>query len=310
MIGAKVDGRMVSLDYQVESGKIVEVVLGPKDKGPSRDWLNIAKTSSAKNRIRAWFKRERREENITEGKQTVEREFKRNQIVLPDDKMNHFLTELARKQKLSTVDEFFAAVGYGGISISRIMPRIKEDFLKEYRTPAATPEEAAEKAAQIAAKINKKPKGGVIVEGLDNCQVKFARCCNPVPGDEIIGFVTRGYGVSVHKKDCPNVKNSMRNPEQADRWMTAYWNDEVAQTFDAMLEISAYAKTGILADVTMCLSELKLPIRSINAREVKENEVVQILITIGVADLEQLQQVISAIKRISGVKSVVRSAQI
>ena len=319
MIGAKVDGKMVSLDYQVKTGNIVEVVLGPKDKGPSRDWLNIARTSSAKNRIRAWFKKERREENIAEGRQTVEREFKRNQIVLPDDKMERFLLELARKQKLNSVDEFYAAVGYGGISVSRIMPRIKEEFIKEYRTPAASPEEISEKAAQAQAaaiaKMNRKPKGGVIIQGEDNCQVKFARCCNPVPGDEIIGFITRGYGVSIHKKDCPNVKNSMKDPQQIVRWISAYWSGEDSRTvddspdFDATLDISAYSRNGLLADITGCLSELKRPIRSINAREVKDDDITQILITIGVADLKQLQQVMAAIKRISSVVSVERSAQ-
>ncbi len=314
MIGAKVDGRMVSLDYQVQTGKIVEVILGPKDKGPSRDWLNIAKTSSAKNRIRAWFKKERREENIAEGRQTGEREVKRNQIVLPEDKMERFLLDLARRQKFSTIDEFYAAVGYGGISISRIMPRIKEEYIKEYQTPALTPDEAAEKAAQAqasaVARQNRKAKGGVIVQGVDNCQVKFARCCNPVPGDEIIGFITRGYGVSVHKKDCPNVKNSMKDPEQAERWMTAYWSGEDTQTFDATLDISAYTRNGLLADVTTCLSNLKLPIRSINAKEIKDDDKVQIQITIGVSNLEQLKEVMAAVKRIPDVTAVVRSAQI
>lgn len=312
MIGAKVDGRMVSLDHQVQTGNIVEVVLGPKDKGPSRDWLNIAKTSSAKNRIRAWFKKERREENIAEGRQTVEREFKRNQIVLPDDKMERFLLDLARRQKFSTVDEFYAAVGYGGVSISRIMPRIKEEYIKEYQTPAAPPDDIAQTTAQAAARErqNRKAKGGVVIQGVENCQVKFARCCNPVPGDEIIGFITRGYGVSVHKKDCPNVRNSIKDSEQAARWMSAYWNGADMQTFDATLEISAYTRTGMLADITTCLSNLKMPIRSINAKEVKDDDLVQVQITLGVRDLEQLKLVMSALKKITDVISVVRASQI
>ena len=312
MIGAKVDGRMVSLDYQVQTGNIVEVVLGPKDKGPSRDWLNIAKTNSAKNRIRAWFKKERREENIAEGRQTVEREFKRNQITLPDDKMERFLLDLARRQKFSIVDEFYAAVGYGGISISRIMPRIKEEYIKEYQTPSVPAEDTAQAQAQAAAqaRLNRRAKGGVIVQGVENCQVKFARCCNPVPGDEIIGFITRGYGVSVHKKDCPNVKNSMKDPEQAARWMTAYWSGADTETFDATLDISAYTRTGLLAEVTTCLSNLKMPIRSINAKESRDDDVVQIQITLGVRDLEQLKLVMSALRKLSDVISVVRSSQV
>ena len=307
MIGARVDGRMVSLDYQVQMGNIIEVILGPKDKGPNRDWLNIVKTNSAKTRIRAWFKRERREENIAEGKQTVEREFKRNQIVLPDDQMQAFLSEIAQRQKLNNVDEFYAAIGYGGISLSRIMPRIKDDFLKTYREPASTPEKVA-KTQQPISRDHKKSKSGVIVEGLDNCQVKFARCCNPVPGDEIIGFITRGYGVSIHKKDCPNVKNAMNDESQRARWVNTYWSETVREAFDATVDIQAHDRTGLLADVTICLSNLRLPIRSVNAREAKD-DMVQIQITVGVNDLEQLNLMIAAVRRITSVVSVNRTAQ-
>lgn len=305
-IGAKVDGRMVSLDYQVQMGNIIEVILGPKNKGPNRDWLNIVKTNSAKTRIRSWFKRERREENIAEGRQTVEREFKRNQITLPDDQMQEFLADIAQRQKLNNVEEFYAAVGYGGVSLSRIMPRIKDDYLKTYREPQQPVPEKVVKPQQP--RNSKKPKSGVIVEGLDNCQVKFARCCNPVPGDEIIGFITRGYGVSIHKKDCLNAKNAMADPNQKERWINTYWSSAYGETFDATLEIVAHDRTGLLADLTICLNNLKLSIRSFNAGAPKD-DMAHVQITFGVSDLDHLNLVIAAIRKITSVVSVTRTAQ-
>ena len=221
MMGAKVDGRIMPIDTVVKTGMIIEIITG-NTKGPNRDWLKVVKTSEARNKIRAWFKKEKREENIAAGREELEKEFRRSSISLTEQQEEEFLAYLAEKQQMKNVDDFLAAIGYGGISLAKIAPRIKTDYVKMFRTSEA------EKAAQALPKlVQKKSKvsSGVIVEGLDSCLVKFAQCCNPLPGDEIIGFITRGSGVSIHKLDCPNVINSMKDPEQQSRWVAAEWAD-------------------------------------------------------------------------------------
>ncbi len=230
MVGAKVDGRMVALDTKVHTGQIIEIITtNSKDHTPSRDWLKIAKTSQARNKIRNWYKKERREENIEQGRNELEREFRRNMISLPDGKLKEFLLGIARRQHFEAVEDFLAAVGYGGVLLSKIMPRIKDDFTRQYRSNL--PEDPTERvlATKVPPRKNRRASSGVIVEGLDSCLVKFARCCNPLPGDEIIGFVTRGYGVSIHKKDCQNVVNSLNDPNNAERWVHSEWAMEIGR---------------------------------------------------------------------------------
>ncbi|MEE1283435.1 MAG: RelA/SpoT family protein, partial [Acutalibacteraceae bacterium] len=199
MVGAKVDGRMVSIDYKVQTGEIVDIITASQPgKGPSRGWLNIVTTSEARSKIRSWFKKERREENIEEGRTQLEREFKRALIRLPDDEMEQFLLKIAERQHCKTLDDFYAAIGYGGILLSKIMPRVKDDYSKLVSTKQVKP------PVEIPQKRVKSSEG-VVVEGIDNCLIKFAHCCNPLPGDEIIGFITRGHGVSIHSRNCTNV---------------------------------------------------------------------------------------------------------
>ena len=197
MIGAKVDGRIVPLNHVIKTGEIVEILTtNQPGHGPSRDWLNYAVTSSAKQKIRTWFKKEKRPENIAAGKSQIERDFQRNNIRLPDDEMADFLLDVAKRQRFSSVDDFYAAIGYGGVVLSKIMPRIKE----EYNNLIAAKKPAAD--TFVPAPAPKSSSNGIIVEGIDNCLIKLSRCCNPLPGDEIIGFITRGHGVSIHKRDC------------------------------------------------------------------------------------------------------------
>ncbi len=304
MIGAKVDGRQVSLDFQVRTGMIVEIVTSnAQGHGPNRDWLKMVKTSEARNKIRQWFKREKRDENIQEGRAELEREFKRNLISLPEVEMKEFLLEIARRQHLNSVDDFCAAIGYGGISLSRIMPRIKDDFQKKYRVP----EQKAEQTAKP--KKEHRPQSGVIVEGLDSCLVKFAKCCNPLPGDDIIGFVTRGYGVSIHKKDCINVQSAMKDENQKDRWVRTTWAGLPDNgTFKSTIEIYANDRDGLLVDVSLGLTNLKVPLHSLNARELKDGHTM-IQVTIGTKSVEQLNSIIATLKRISGVISIERTYQ-
>ncbi|MCI9406650.1 MAG: bifunctional (p)ppGpp synthetase/guanosine-3',5'-bis(diphosphate) 3'-pyrophosphohydrolase, partial [Oscillospiraceae bacterium] len=306
MIGAKVDGRMVSINCEVKTGNIVEILTSNSaSHGPSRDWIKIVKTSSARNKIRSWFKKERREENVREGQAELEREFKRNSITLTDEQAAEFLLDIAKRQRFTNIDDFLAAIGYGGVSLSRIMPRIKEDYLRIYRT---SEEEKLDKTL-TKPKKERKAQSGVIVEGLDGCLVKFARCCNPLPGDEIVGFITRGFGVSIHKKDCMNVTNGLEDEEQKERWVRAEWAENVKDSiFQSSVEIYAADRGDLLADISIAIANMRIPIHSLSAREAKDNQVV-IQITLGITHLEQLNNIIGTFQKIRGVISVERANQ-
>ena len=302
MIGAKVDGRMVSLDFKVKTGMIVEVITSSgRDSGPSRDWLNIVRTSEARNKIRGWFKKEKREENITEGKSAVEREFRRNLINIPEGDKDSFMTDIATRQRYNSLDDFYAAIGYGGLSLQKIIPRIKEDFQRIYRSVQNNAAKGAPKKRRES-----KASSGVIVEGLDGCLVKFAKCCNPVPGDDIIGFITRGFGVSIHKKDCVNVRNASQ--AESDRWVTTTWASSVKETYKSTIEIIGSDRPGLLADVSISLSNMRVPIHTLIAKELKDNRT-SIQVTIGISDLEQLNSIIANLRKISGISSIKRMGQ-
>ena len=300
MIGAKVNSRIVPIDHKVVTGEIIEIITGPADKGPSRDWLKIVTTSEARNKIRNWFKKERREENIQEGRAALEREMRRNLITVPDDKWDEFMAEIARRQRLNSADEMYAALGYGGLQISRLMGKIKDEYAKL--------KAGDEKAANLMADIPlKKYKGsdGVVVEGIDNCPVKFAKCCSPLPGDEIVGFITRGFGVSIHKKDCQNAQASMADPENRGRWVRAYWEDTKQENYKATLELTAMDRSGLVGDVAMALTELRVPVYAMSARAVDNGRASRSL-TIGIASTEHLNSVLAKLRRVKDVVSVMR----
>lgn len=300
MIGAKVDGRMVSLDYKVKTGMIVEIITSTtQSNGPSRDWLKIVKTSEARNKIRSWFKKEKREENIAEGKLALEKEMRRNLIAPPAEEREKFIADIAARQKYNTVDDFYASIGYGGVSLEKIIPRIKDDFIRLYRKPGA-------QTLVPTKKVSQKASNGVIVEGLDGCLIKFARCCNPLPGDEIVGFITRGFGVSIHKCDCANVVNAKRRGEDPERWVKATWASRVKETFKSTLDILASDRIGILADVSVQLGNMRIPVHSVMAKELKTGQT-SIQVSIGINDLNQLQTIINNLSRIQGVVSVKRA---
>lgn len=300
MIGAKVDGRIVPIDYKVKTGEIVEVLTSSQQgKGPSRDWLKIVKTSEAKNKIRSWFKKEKREENIIEGKAELEREFKRNFIRLYDQELQAFLTKLAERQHCATLDDFYAAIGYGGISVIRMMPHIKEEYNKILKTKE-------ESQIKIVPEKKKKGSDGVIVEGIDNCLVKFSKCCNPLPGDEIIGFITRGHGVSIHNRNCTNVPRDIAAAAEPDRWIPAYWSNTVKEEFKATLLATCIDRVGLIADVSGQLANMHVMIHSLTTRELKDGRCT-LLMTITVNGVEHLNSVIGRISKINGMLSVERS---
>lgn len=301
MVGAKVDGRIVPLDYQVKTGEIVEVLTSSQaGKGPSRDWLNIAKTSSARNKIRSWFKNEKRDENILEGKAEVEREFRRNYIRLDDEQYTQFIKNLATRQRFDNVDDFYAAIGFGGISVIRLMPYIKEEYNKNYR-----PQESAEQQPNEVQQTRRRGKDGVTVEGVDNVLIKFSRCCNPLPGDDIVGFITRGHGISVHKRDCTNVPADLQNCEDAERWVRVTWDSDVKTEFKASLQITALSRIGLMADVSVQLANMRVNINNISTRDAKDGRST-IYMTITVSNVDHLKNVIARIKKVDGVLSVER----
>lgn len=300
MIGAKVDGRIVPIDYKVKTGEIIDVLTTKEEShGPSRDWLKIVKTSEARNKIRQWFKKEKREENIIEGKAEIEREFRRNGIELPEPEMKAFLEEIATHQHCQTVEDLYAALGYGGIQLWRLMPRIRDNYNKIKKPVEESQEVRYQKAPS-------KATGGVIIDGIDNCLIKFSKCCNPLPGDDIIGFITRGYGVSIHKRSCTNVPKDISKAAEPERWVNARWAGDIQDEFESTLEILASDRTGLLADLTNQLSSMHIFIHALNSRELKDNNAI-IYATITVNGLEHLKSVISKLSNISGIISIGRS---
>lgn len=300
MVGAKVDGRIVSLDYKVKTGEIVEIMTSSQQgKGPSRDWLNIVKTSQARSKIRQWFKKERREENIVEGRNQVEREFKRNFIRLSEADYTEFIMKIAERQHCKSVEDFYAAIGYGGISLMRLMPKIREDYSKLNKT-----EEPVITVAPVKKKT--KSKEGVIVEGIDNCLIKFSRCCNPLPGDNIIGFITRGHGVSIHTRNCSNVPENISDSSEPERWITAYWDSSVREDFKCTLQLYCLNRIGLLADVSSLLANMRIMINDISTRNMKDGRAV-VMVTVSVNGVEHLNSLVSKIEKIDGVLSIERS---
>ncbi len=300
MTGAKVDRRIVALDYKVKTGEIIEVLTSKETRGPSRDWLKIVKTSEARNKIRAWFKHEKRDENIIEGRAELEREFKRNGIELSESELAAVLEKIGAKHNCITADDVYSAIGYGGIQLWKILPKIKEDYMKEKR-PMLNAD------AQLPAKqIVRKPVGGVTVDGMDNCLIKFSRCCNPLPGDDIIGFITRGFGVSIHKRTCSNVPKDLSDAPEPERWIKAHWTGVVKEEFKSTLEIVASDRSGLLADVTQQLFNMHIFIHSLNSRETKDGCAV-ICATITINGVDHLKSIIVRLSNIEGIISIKRS---
>lgn len=299
MMGAKVDGRIVPLDYVVKTGEIVEILTSSQQgKGPSRDWLNIAKSSKAKSRIRSWFKNEKRDENIIEGKAEIEREFRRNYIRLTEDEYEAFIKKLAARQHMDSVDDFYAAIGYGGLSVSKQMPYIKEEYHKNYDKSYV--EEAVAKQP-----VKRKSKDGIIVDGIDNCLIKFSRCCNPLPGDKVIGFITRGHGVSVHKADCVNVPADITHCSEPERWVKVHWDTATSDKYSATITVTCLKRLGLIADVSQQIANMKVNIAGLTTHDTKDGRCI-IEVTVQVEGIEHLKSIASKIEKVQGVISVER----
>ena len=303
MVGAKVDGKIVPINHVVKTGEVIEILTtNQAGHGPSRDWLNIAVTSQAKSKIRSWFKKEKRTENIAAGKLEIEKEFRRAGIDMPDEECAEFIEEIAKRQKFTNSEEFFAAIGYGGVLLSKIMPRIKEEYNK--RHASAKPVEVV----PIPQNKSTKSSDGVIVDGIDNCLIKLSKCCTPLPGDDIIGFITRGHGVSIHKRDCPNVPVNIDDSPEPERWIPAHWDGTKSDSFISTLQIAAIDRDGILLDVMNAVYNMRVTAHSVTARPTKSGNCIVVL-TISVESVEHLKSIISRLEKLKGVFSIERINQ-
>jgi GTP pyrophosphokinase len=286
----------------VQTGEVIEILTTSQtDRGPNRDWLNIVRTSEARTKIRAWFKKERLSENIERGREMVEKEFSRGGIRLDDADMQRFLEQAAEHQRCTDVNDFYAKIGYGGISIVNLMPRLKEDYNRMIHAGEAVDVDKLVATRQKSTRS----KEGIVVEGIDNCLIKLSRCCTPIPGDSIIGFITRGHGVSIHKRDCVNVPRDLEQCEEPERWIHAHWDVRGTGSFDSTVRISAFNRAGVLADVTVMIVNMRVPIHAVNARETKNGNCT-IDVTIRVESVEHLQSVVQKLSKIEGVFSVDR----
>jgi GTP pyrophosphokinase len=305
MMGARVNGKIVTLGYELKNGDIIEILTSSSIHGPSRDWLKIAKSSQARNKINQWFKKENRDENILRGKEVVERELKRLGMTMSQLFKPEWLEAILKKYTFSTIEDLYAAIGYGAITANKILSRLKEEYRKTLK-----PEEIEELDFSSQQKAEKKkksiPENGIIVKGIDNCLVRLSRCCNPVPGDAIVGYITRGRGVSVHRKDCSNVVNV---PEGDDtRLIEVKWYSANNVAYKADITVMANDRTALLMEVTNAIGESKIPLKAINARTTKDQIAVMNL-TLEITDTEQLDKIIKKIKKIDSVFEVTRSKQ-
>lgn len=299
-VGAKVDGRIVPLDYKLKNGNIVEVITSANNTGPSRDWLKVVKSSQAKTKIRQWFKREEKDLNIIKGKDMLEKEVKRQGFKLTEILKEDWLKNIASKLSLNNTDDLYAGLGYGSVTLSQVMPRLKE-FYKEHHDIKEEKNIFEPKITPQISKKKERVQQGVTIKGVDNIKVRFSKCCNPVPGDEIVGYITRGRGVSIHRSDCPNIEDL----GSGERFIYVEWADDEKASYQAEIQIKATDRSGLLTDITQRITEAKLAVLSLSARTNREKLVVMNII-LEIKDINQLRQLMKKIKKIKGVIDVYR----
>ena len=307
LIGAKVNGRIVPLSHVLQNGDIVEAMTSKSASGPSRDWMKTVKSGEARNKIKQWFKKERREENIIHGKEMFEAEIKRVGLSIPNITSEDLLPSILKKLAITSLDDMYASIGYGGMTSTRAVNRIKDEIVKAnkpaHRTVLDRLNEITEKNQQKQLHEKSKAVQGVLVEELDNCLVKFARCCTPVPGDDIIGFITRGYGVSIHRSDCPN---HTTNTDEDGRWIKVSWSDTTNDRYTTTLKILARDRSALVMDIASVLNSLSAKVRSLSARDIG-GEKATATITLEVKDTDELKTIVSRLSGISGVSEVNRA---
>ena len=312
MVGAKVNGRLVPFDTRLKNGDIVEVVTSQSAHGPSRDWVKIARSSNARSKIRQWFKRERRDENIVNGRSSFESELKRCGVTLKELTAEENLPVILKRLSFKSLDDMYAAIGYGGVTSLKLIGRLREDIQRilhqhQAERQAEVPVEGQPEVTRPAVPVREHSEQGIVVQGLSNCLVKFSKCCSPVPGDEIVGFITRGYGVSVHRKDCPNADPARRPPEEAGRWIKVSWGGKTRESYRTNLQVVSKDRPNLLVDISTILSAAKVHVSSLNARSTADGFAL-ISLAVDVSDSQQLQAVMRRLEQISGVMRVTRPA--
>ena len=309
MVGAKVNGRIVTYDYVLQNGDIVEIRTSKSAPGPSRDWLNTAKSNSARTKIKQWFKKERREENIIRGHAMLEDELKHNGLTLDDVTDEAICAPILKRFSFTCMDDMYAAIGYGGLTATRAANRLRDELRNQEpkrKTVLDKVSEAAERREIHAPKKEGKAVHGILVEGLSNCLVKFSRCCTPVPGDDIMGFITRGQGVSIHRRDCTNCQQLLSQPENAGRWVRVSWAGKISESYLTTIMISAKDRNGMVMDVATVLNSVNAKVHSLNARTTGLNFGV-VTVTLEVKDAAELKYITNRLSQIPGVMNVSRN---
>lgn len=307
MIGGKINGMIVPIDRILQNGEIVEILTSSASRGPSRDWLKIVKTSEARNKIRQWFKKEKRTENIQVGRQEFDRELKRGGVVLTEAQRTELLDSICHRLGMNEPDDLFNTIGYGGISMQKVTVKLRDEIEKLSKPEAEPITDISQ--VQLSGQQTKQNHGTIVVDGVEGCAVKFAKCCSPLPGDKIVGFVTRGFNISIHKADCENLLRMMQDTPQ-DRFKAARWVTDTAavqrSVFEASLTISAMDTIGLVADITSVLADMRVNLMQINAQKKTGNDEVIISITVQCKNVEHLSSIISRLRGIRDVESVGR----
>ena len=311
MIGGKINGMIVPIDRTLENGEIVEILTSGASKGPSRDWLNIVKTSAARSKIRAWFKKEKRADNILVGKGTVESEIRKIAKSFTETQRDTVAAAVAERMGFNSAEDLYNAIGYGGVSMAKVIRRLQDacEGIIKPEQPEPVPISAPEQIV-VNKPRNVKSNSGIVVDGESGCMVKFARCCNPLPGDSVIGFVTKGFGISIHKIDCPNVVQGRKQPDNADRWKEAHWETAEARgesqsIYEALLQIHVDNRIGMLADISTALAEMRVSILQINVSNKSDGSAI-VNVMVGCRNIDHCNSIVSRLRALDGVDNILR----
>ncbi|MBQ8331834.1 MAG: bifunctional (p)ppGpp synthetase/guanosine-3',5'-bis(diphosphate) 3'-pyrophosphohydrolase [Clostridia bacterium] len=314
MVGAKINGTIVPIDRIPETGDIVEILTSSSSKGPSRDWLTIVKTSEARTKIRGWFKKEKRADNIVAGKAMIDAEIRHFTKSCTETKRNELVAAVGKRLGFMSADDLYNTLGYGGISMGKLSGKLRDEYERTLEAAEAEVQEkqpiTVEQVKTVATPKTLRSGGGIVVDGETGCYVKFARCCNPLPGDEVIGFITKGFGISIHKCDCPNVQNAKLIPENAERWVDAHWeaasqNASEQDMYEAQITVYVMDRLGIIADISVALSDMKVFLLQINTTSSHSGRTI-INLKISCKNVEHYRSIVSRLKSIDGVIDVTR----
>ena len=315
MIGGKINGMIVPIDRVLENGEIVEILTSSASKGPSRDWLGMVKTSAARSKIRAWFKKEKRSDNIVMGKAAIEGEIRRISRNSTEAQRDIIVKALSERMGYNSPDDLYNAIGYGGLMIPKLLHRLQEECERVIKPEEEEIIDIREPEKLIIPQVSKprhvKSNSGIVVDGEAGCMVKFARCCNPLPGDPVIGFVTKGFGISIHKQDCPNVMQNKQNPENTDRWKEAHWESAAEEAglgssiYEALLQIHVGDRIGILADITVALADMRVSILQINMINRNDGSAI-VNLKVGCRNIDHCNSIVSRLSGLQGVDNILR----